>query len=461
MVIGAAAALLIGCTDDPVGSRGEPAPAIDLAGVVANPHNVLSAIVSVEARNATAVGARVWRADDQPASAVLTPEVEYDGTPVTVPVLGLLPSTRYTIQPFAVGDNATVNGPQLEITTGALPADLPVFGASGSSPGTGYVAFAATRYAIVIDNTGRVVWYRHFPDGAGLNLMTQPTGRYVLHPPTPELGDVEPWVELDPLGNITRTIGCANGLPSRLHDIILEPDGSYWLLCDEIRVMDLTAEGGVANARVVGTQIQHVSAVGTLLFSWSPFDHFHITDLEASERRGSSVNWTHGNAIDRDAAGNLLLSSRSLGEITKIDGTTGAVIWRLGGRRNQFTFLDAETPAFAHQHSARMIAPGELILLDNLGDRTESRAERYLLNETARTARLAHSHAPRPTVITEIGGSVQRGDDRTLVSFGTAGRVEEYDDTGAVVWRIDGHPGYIFRAHRIRSLYAPGVGTGR
>jgi hypothetical protein len=29
------------------------------------------------------------------------------------------------------------------------------------------------------------------------------------------------------------------------------------------------------------------------------------------------------------------------------------------------------------------------------------------------------------------------------------------------VWRIDGHAGYVFRAQRIRSLYAPGVDTPR
>jgi hypothetical protein len=48
-----------------------------------------------------------------------------------------------------------------------------------------------------------------------------------------------------------------------------------------------------------------------------------------------------------------------------------------------------------------------------------------------------------------------------LVSFGTGGRVEEYDDVGNVVWRIEGDPGYIFRAQRISSLYHPGMDTPR
>jgi hypothetical protein len=65
-------------------------------------------------------------------------------------------------------------------------------------------------------------------------------------------------------------------------------------------------------------------------------------------------------------------------------------------------------------------------------------------------------------VRTEIGGSVQPLDDgRTLVSFGTAGRVEEYDAADRVLWHIEGNPGYVFRAQRIRSLYDPGLGDPR
>ena len=64
--------------------------------------------------------------------------------------------------------------------------------------------------------------------------------------------------------------------------------------------------------------------------------------------------------------------------------------------------------------------------------------------------------------VTMIGGSVQSlPGGHTLVSFGTAGRVEEYDAAGRVVWRFEGNAGYVFRAQRIRSLYSPGVGLTR
>jgi hypothetical protein len=353
-------------------------------------------------------------------------------------------------------------GDEVRVTTGALPADLPSYDASGPDPSSGYVVFAAGAYGLVIDNTGRVVWYRRFPEGPGLNFMAQPNGRYAARPTTADPGDEESWLEIDPIGNLTRSLRCARGLQPRFHDLIIQPDGDYWVMCDETRTMDLTAYGGVAGASVSGTAVQHISASGALLFHWSPFDHFSITDLDAGDRTGTNVNWTHGNSLDLDADGNLIVSFRNLGEVTKINATTGSVMWRMGGLRNQFAFSESPAPAYWRQHGVRMIGPGALLLLDNVGNPAESRVERYTVDEATRTARLSQSYGSLPAVVTQIGGSVQSlPGGRTLVTFGTAGRVEEYDSMGRVTWQIDGNPGYVFRAQRIKSLYSPGVGTAR
>jgi hypothetical protein len=413
-------------------------------------------------RNADSVAVRFHLSDVSPAGDSVTPAVQTVGDSASIPVLGLLPARRYSLRAVAYWAGGNVLGDAIELTTGALPSDLPQYAASGPDPSPGYTVFAAGMYGLVIDNTGRVVWYRRFPNGPGLNFMAQPNGRYAARPGTPDPTDVDSWVELDPLGNITRTLGCALDLQPRPHDLIGERDGGYWLMCDETRTMDLTAAGGIAEARVTGTAVQHLSAVGTLLFHWSPFDHFAITDGALADRTGANVNWTHGNALDFDVDGNLIVSFRNLGEITKIDAVTGAVMWRMGGRRNQFTFLDSPFPAFSGQHSARVSASGALMILDNLGTPFESRAERYTVDEAARTARLAHSFSSIPGVVTLVGGGVQIiSGGRTLVSFGTAGRVQEYDAAGRVMWSIEGNAGYVFRAQRIRSLYAPGVGTAR
>src|SRR4029079_187945 len=48
-------------------------------------------------------------------------------------------------------------------------------------------------------------------------------------------------------------------------------------------------------------------------------------------------------------------------------------------------------PAFAFQHSLRLTAPGELLLLDNLGDPASSRVERYVFDAGTHVARLVGS----------------------------------------------------------------------
>ena len=449
-------ALALGCRDDSLGVGG-PAPTLDAVSVAANPHNVLSAVLAVRVRGADSVAAHVRAPDDPTVADAATPAVLVAGNSAQILVLGLLAQRRYLLRVVAYGAGTTSAGGPLEFTTGELPPDLPRYVASGPDPTPGYVVFAAGRYGLAIDNTGRVAWYRAFPNGPGLAFMAQPTGRYFARPPPALPTDPAPWVELDPAGDVTRTIGCARGLSPRVHDIVAQTDGTYWLMCDETRVVDLSGVGGVRDARVTGTAVQRVSADGALLFDWSPFERFAITDSPLRDRAGASVNWTHGNALDLAPDGNLIVSFRNLGEVTKIDAVTGAVIWRLGGRRSDFTFSGDAGAPFVAQHGARVAAPATVLLLDNLGTHGESRAERYALDERAMTARLVRSYSAAPSVVTEIGGSVQdlpRG--HTLVSFGTAGRVEEYDAAGRVVWRIEHNAGYVFRAQRVRSLYAPG-----
>jgi len=440
--------------------RPPAAPEILGSAVTPGPHNVLSAVVTARVRFADSVAVVYALEGGIPDSATRAVVLRDDSA--AIPVLGLLPAQRYVLLVVAFGAGGVIAGNPFTFATDTLPSDLPRYVASGPDPSPGYVIFAAGPYGLVIDNTGRVVWYRRFPYGPGLNFQAQPTGRYYVRPPTPDPADREPWLELDALGNVTRTFGCAGGLQPRFHDLIADTDGGYWVMCDEMRVMDLSAVGGVPNAQVSGTLVQHLSGAGDLVFQWSPFDHFDITDIDSVSRAGPSVNWTHGNALDLDGNGNLLVSFRALNEITKIDTRTGAVLWRMGGLRNQFTFQGTPVPAFSRQHGLRLTGPTSFVLLDNMGDPQGTRAERYAFDEGARTAQQVASYGSAPAVTAQLGGTTQDlPGGRTLVAFGNGGRVEEYDAAGMVVWRIDGNPGYVFRAQRIRSLYAPGVGTAR
>jgi outer membrane protein assembly factor BamB len=349
----------------------------------------------------------------------------------------------------------------MSFTTGSLPGDLPAYQTEGSAPDSGYIAFAAANYGIVIDNTGRVVWYHRFTNGPGLNFQAQPNGRYVARPNS-EAGTTGAFIEIDPSGDTTRILGCANGLQPRMHDMIAAVDGSYWLMCDETRTVDLSAQGRSVAERVAGTAIQHRSAGGEVLFSWSPFDHIAIdlSILDPADLSARPINWTHGNAIDLRDDGSVVISYRNLNELLNIDTHTGDVIWRLGGKSSSFSMENSSPAPFRHQHGVRAVG-SDILLLDNLGETGTSRGERYQLDLSAHAARLSASFAAPPGVVAQLGGSAQYLGGHTLVAFGNGGGLYEYDGAGNVVWHVVGNAGYIFRAERIRSLYHPGAGDPR
>ena len=448
--------LLAGCLTES-GELSTPAPVIDDAAVRQVPGNALGAVVTVHLQHADSALVRFGAGQGAPLDSA-TPAVEVEEDSAFIPMLGLLPGTAYALEVVAYGPGGAGKSEQLLLTTDTLPADLPRYSAGGTDPSPGYVVFAAKGYGVAIDNTGRVVWYVRLAEPATLNFQPQPTGRYYTHPIEADPRHPQSWLEIDPLGRVTRTLGCARGLVPRFHDLIALQDGSYWVMCDETRTMDLSAAGGATGAQVTGTVAQHVSESGALLFEWSSFDHFAITDLDSASRTVPAVNWTHGNALALDAEGNLVISFRSLSEITKVDTRTGAVVWRMGGSRNEFTF-DEAPPPFSRQHGVRLTPGGELVLLDNLGHAGGSRGERYTVDPVSRTARMTGSYVPSVPAIASLGGTTQSlPNGHTLIAYGNGGRVEEYDAAGRVVWRIEGDAGYVFRAQRIGSLYAPGIG---
>lgn len=449
LTLGLAAALAAACSDD---SGGGPPPPVYLESVVeANPNTVLAAAVRVRASGYDAARVRAFADGD---TLDLSPPFPFEGDSVArVPVLGLLPDREYSIEVRLTDGAAEAAVDTVTFASGALPGWIPGMGATGTGS-AGLVALSLPDGAVVVDNEARVRWYRHSPNGVLNSFQAHANGTYTIL----DLADQadRKFRVLDVEGDEIGTLACV-GRPTRFHDVLVLADGSAWILCDETRTMDLSGLGGVADAEVTGTVVQHRLANGTVAFEWSVFDHFAITDLAEANRDGAAVNFTHGNAVALDTDGNLLLSFRSLDEVTKVDVATGDVIWRLGGLAGEFDFPDDPVGGFHRQHGVRPVAPGVLQMLDN-GLVSPSRLARYAVDPGAGTATLLWGFADSPTTFTLIGGSSQAlaPGGGALVSFGTEGRVVETDADGVRTWEITGvDDTYIFRAQRIASLYQP------
>ena len=116
-------------------------------------------------------------------------------------------------------------------------------------------------------------------------------------------------------------------------------------------------------------------------------------------------DYVHLNSIEVDRDGGLLVSARNTSTIYKIDRTTGEIVWRLGGKRSDFTMGDGA--AFSWQHDARRQADGTLTLFDDSATPGHSRALILEVDETTRTARLVREFAHPKGLLAASQGNVQ------------------------------------------------------
>jgi hypothetical protein len=330
----------------------------------------------------------------------------------------IVPSTASAPEPAI----AAASG--LSSEADSLPADFPVITSNvyqTTAQGRLFLSnlsFGAPNvpYLLILDNFGAPVFYRRMP-GSCLDFKVQPNGQLTYFDWGVNRGYV-----MDDSYQITQSFGCGNGYVADPHEFRLLPNGHALLLSYDPQVVDMSqvVPGGDTAAVVTGLVIQEVDPLDNVYFQWRSWDHFQITDATHLDLTAPTIDYVHGNAIEIDTDGNLMISSRHLDEITKIDRETGDVLWRWGGKNNQFTFID-DTLAFSHQHAIRRIANGHYTLYDN-GNYHEpqfSRAVEYQLDQVNKTARLVWQYRADPDVFGGAMGYVQRLENgNTLVSLG-------------------------------------------
>jgi outer membrane protein assembly factor BamB len=187
-----------------------------------------------------------------------------------------------------------------------------------------------------------------------------------------------------------------------------------------------------------------------VVFSWDSIDHIDLTEADFIEQREwwikNNINdYFHGNSVAEAVDGNLLISGRHTNSIIKIDRTSGAVLWRLGGTKSDFTFIDDPEGGFSHQHSVHQLPSGNILLYDNgnQNPRQISRVVEYAIDEVTKTARLVWSYSDGR--FTYATGSVQRlKNGNTLIGWGlerdrqraTVPRITEVNQAGVVMMQI-------------------------
>jgi len=296
-----------------------------------------------------------------------------------------------------------------------VPQDIPSYtvGTVSTDESEGYIFIApfywtkstTGSYLLILNNQGQLVYYKSVADAlAGWDFKVQPNGLISYFDQK-----AATFYLMDSRYQVVDSYQAGNGYAADLHDFQLLPDGDALLMIYDTQTIDMSAivDGGQENAAVTGLVIQRLDHSKNVIFEWRSWDHFSFDD-SPEDLTAQSIDPVHGNSLALANDGNLLLSSRNLSEVTKINLQTGDVMWRLGGKANQFE-INGRT--FAYQHDARQLDNGDITVFDNQGTRENpapSVGIEYRLDEETKTATVVQEFAPAQPVFATFMGNMQR-----------------------------------------------------
>lgn len=424
---------------------------------------------------------------------------------------------------FEVSPSPPLNGsPFLDVTgdlgkhsfrTQSFPPDFPSMTVTTRDHSTpGYLYFAtfdftqfghdtgtSGAYRLIVDTNGNPVYWQHAFDSIEFDFQPMPNGQMTFFELPRNV-----WYAMDSSYSIVDSFRAPAPYTADIHDFeLLTHHHALMLAYVPLKPYDLSKYGGKDTATFIGGVIIETDSLHNPIWIWRSWDPGHFQDTDAthdSPVTESPFDAVHPNSIAVDTDGNLLLSSRELDEVTKISRMDGHIIWRLGGKHNQFTFIN-DNIHFSHQHAARRIPNGNITLFDNgnfdhiatvikvfidsvdgtpwdttydtLPDQQFSRACEYNVNTNNMTATLAWHYDHDSTEPSIAMGYVQRLDNgNTLINWGFQAiggigpipysAITEVTPDKKIAFELQlMEPEYIYRAFKFPSpKYNPGTLAG-
>ena len=287
---------------------------------------------------------------------------------------------------------------------------------TSDNPSPGCLFLGPSPYLMIVDNEATPVFSRYV-DGAVYDFTLQPNGllTYFIYP----IG----CYGLDSSFNVVREFNTANGYSVDVHDLRVFPNGHYYILGKKLVTVDMSkiVDGGNPDAQVIDMALQEFDNSGNVVFQWSALDHYKITDADQYvDLALYKIDLVHMNSIEIDNDGNIMLSARNLDEITKIDHNTGNIIWRFGGKNNQFTFINDDR-GFSRQHDIKRISNGDITIFDNgvYHSPAYSSMIEYKLDEKNKTATLVNRYTHDNNIYSRTEGMVEElPNGNKLISWG-------------------------------------------
>lgn len=351
----------------------------------------------------------------------------------SVTLLGLRADQRWLA---FVEDDTGLRSEGVAFSTDPLPDGVPAIHLTGEPGWQGYVltsVIGGSAAAMLMDETGAVVWWmpsetrgrvprvrpRHDQRGiwlAGAQGWPEEGGQFLSLDWQGEV--LEGWEEYD-----------------FSHDFVEWSDGRLaFLTYDERQVEELgqSAIGGTLVERAPdGTE----RAVWTTWDTWVPGEDGAVSE---------TGYWTGLNALSLDEeAGTYTVGSRGLNAFVVLDAATGQVLRQIGGPQSDYAFPEPDD-APQNQHQAQWLEDG-LLVFDNRVEAEGSRVVELALDEDQATATARWSWQPEPSLYVYAMGDVHRaGDGSTLVTWSTAGRIDDLGPQGELRCSYEMNLGHAF-----------------
>jgi hypothetical protein len=256
-----------------------------------------------------------------------------------------------------------------------------------------------------------------------------------------------------------------NGYQPDLHEFQITPQGTAWITVYDAIDCNLSSVGGPKEGAIADTLLQEIDLkTGLVMYEWHSLDHVPLRESYAPVE----ANWDffHINSVDLDNDGNLLVSSRSMQTIYKLD-RAGRILWRLGGKSSDFEIGPGAN--FAWQHDARRQPDGTFTVFDNGATPVVEKLSRGLIldvDERAMTSTLLHQYT-HPKILAASQGSVQLLENgNVFVGWGEIPHVSEFHLSGQMVFDAElGDKYESYRAFRLPwsglPAEAPALATAR
>jgi hypothetical protein len=161
---------------------------------------------------------------------------------------------------------------------------------------------------------------------------------------------------------ITHTIHAHNGQQVDEHEFDISPQGTALVSAFNKQPYDLSKVGGPKKGWLLSGIAQEIDiATGDLLFEWDSLDHigFDETYLPVEGGHGTKskpYDYFHINTIEDAGDGDLLIGARNTWCMYKVSRKTGEIVWRLGGKKTDFTM--GPGTEFYWQHDTRLHGRG-------------------------------------------------------------------------------------------------------